>query len=237
MQNKIIITVAILVGLAAGGGMFCVWRISQPEVSNANTESLGTGKSTGSSISLNGDDDSSPLTIGVSSGDALSDSSLIASGSQNQNVGGTGSNQGQTQAASSNGGTNSASGQSDSATTDPAKFTIYDKYKTQENALFADLSKGNGTEAGANSKVSVIYRGWLTNGQMFDQSMDSAKPFSFTIGAHNVIPGWEQTILGMKVGGERLLIIPPAVGYGETGQGPIPGNAVLVFYVKLLKVD
>lgn len=231
MQNRIILSVAITVGIVAGAGMFWVWKISQPSSSATEITAKGNNTATGSSISLN--QDTTPLSIGVSSSDALSDSSLVAGGTQNQNLGGAASGQGQTQAGSSTSG----SSQSDSATTDPAKFSMYDKYKDQDSALFADLTKGTGAEASANNRVSVLYRGWLTNGQMFDQSMDTAKPFSFTIGAHGVIPGWEQTIFGMKVGGERLLIIPPAVGYGEAGQGSIPGNAVLVFYVKLLKVE
>lgn len=234
MQNKVILTVAVTVGLIAGAGMIWVWKISQPNAGNAAAVPTSTKSATGSSISLS--QDSAPLTLGVSSGDALSDPSLVAGGTNNQGLGGgsTASGSGQAQASSTS---STGSSQGDSATTDPSKFSMYDKYKSQESALFADLTKGSGKEAGANSKVSVNYRGWLTNGQLFDQNTDSAKPFTFTIGAHNVIPGWEQTIYGMKVGGERLLIIPPAAGYGAAGQGPIPGNAVLVFYVKLLAVE
>lgn len=230
MQNKIIISVAITVGLLAGASMIWVWKVGQSAgQSNAKAVAKSSNTSSGSSISLN--QDSSPSTLGVSSGDALSDSSLIAGGTQGQ-LGASGGQQGQDRS-----GSGSSSSQGQNATTDPAQFGMYDKYKDQDSGLFADLTKGTGAEASMNSKVSVIYRGWLTNGQLFDQNMDTSKPFSFAIGSHNVILGWEQTIFGMKVGGERLLIIPPKAGYGEAGQGPIPGNAVLIFYVKLLAVE
>lgn len=124
----------------------------------------------------------------------------------------------------------------------PETFQEYDKYKDGTTALFGELVAGTGAEVGANSKVAVYYKGWLTNGTLFDQSRNDPKtnqlqPFVFQMGAQSVITGWEQGIFGMKVGGTRRLIIPPAVGYGATGQGPIPGNAVLVFDVQLLEVE
>lgn len=125
----------------------------------------------------------------------------------------------------------------DKATLNPSEFGVYDKYKSNQTGLMAEISPGTGTEAVAGKKLSVNYRGWLTNGQVFDQNIDTAKPFTFTLGAGSVISGWEQTIAGMKVGGERLLIIPPAAGYGSIAQGPIPANSVLIFDVKLLKVE
>lgn len=103
--------------------------------------------------------------------------------------------------------------------------------------MFADIAVGNGLEAASGRKLSVNYRGWLTNGSIFDQNVDSTKPFVFTLGAGSVIPGWEQGVNGMKVGGERLIIIPPAAGYGNVPQGSIPASSVLVFYVKLLWVE
>lgn len=124
---------------------------------------------------------------------------------------------------------------------DPTTFSQYDKYKEGSGALFGEIQAGNGAELGANMKAAVFYKGWLTNGQLFDQSRPNDKgemqPFVFTLGAHQVIPGWEQALAGMKVGGTRLVIVPPAVGYGAAGQGPIPGNAVLVFQVQLAAVQ
>ncbi len=102
------------------------------------------------------------------------------------------------------------------------------------------MQVGTGTEFGTNMKGAVLYKGWLTNGQMFDMSRTDDKgqlqPFIFTMGENTVIPGWEQGLAGMKVGGTRLLIVPPAAGYGPSGKDPIPGNSVLVFVVQLLEV-
>ena len=133
-------------------------------------------------------------------------------------------------------GSNSASGSSTQAP-GPETFGQYDQYKDGQNGLYADLQVGTGNEVKPGSKVAVFYKGWLTNGTLFDQSRpgDDGKlqPFVFTVGNREVITGWEQTIIGMKVGGTRRMIIPPTVGYGEKGQGPIPANSVLVFDVQL----
>jgi FKBP-type peptidyl-prolyl cis-trans isomerase FkpA len=135
---------------------------------------------------------------------------------------------------------NSQLGQSGSGI-DPSTFSKYDQYKSNTAALFADIQKGTGDELTINKKAAVVYKGWLTNGQLFDQSRADSngqlQPFGFTLGAHQVITGWEQGMAGMKVGGTRLLIIPPSVGYGAAGQGSIPPNSVLVFQVQLLAVQ
>ena len=79
------------------------------------------------------------------------------------------------------------------------------------------------------------YTGWLTNGQKFDSSLDRREPFDFTLGAGQVIKGWDEGVAGMKVGGKRKLVIPPALGYGARGAGGvIPPNAELIFEVELL---
>lgn len=127
--------------------------------------------------------------------------------------------------------------QGDKATLNPAEFGQYEKYKTANDAVFAEIVAGAGAGATSGKKLSVNYRGWLTNGSIFDQNTDATKPFVFTLGGGSVIKGWEQGIYGMKAGGERLVIVPPAVGYGNIPQGPIPANSVLVFYVKLLSVE
>jgi peptidylprolyl isomerase len=97
-----------------------------------------------------------------------------------------------------------------------------------------DLSAGDGTEATAGATLSMQYKGvsWST-GEQFDASWDRGEPFEFELGAGMVIQGWDQGILGMKVGGRRLLVIPPDLGYGETGQGEIAPNETLVFVVDL----
>ena len=99
-----------------------------------------------------------------------------------------------------------------------------------------DLKVGDGPEASAGKTVTVNYKGTLTDGTMFDQSYGRA-PFSFQLGAGQVIKGWDQGVAGMKVGGQRKLTIPPELGYGARGAaGVIPPNATLVFEVELLDV-
>jgi FKBP-type peptidyl-prolyl cis-trans isomerase len=100
-----------------------------------------------------------------------------------------------------------------------------------------DLNIGDGAEAVAGKSVSVHYTGWLTNGTKFDSSVDRGQPFQFTLGARQVIEGWDRGVAGMKVGGKRKLTIPPEMGYGARGAGGvIPPNATLVFEVQLLAV-
>ena len=105
-----------------------------------------------------------------------------------------------------------------------------------------DTKTGDGATATAGSKVSVHYTRWLynndTKGAKFDSSVDRGQPFQFTLGAHQVIAGWDEGVAGMKVGGKRTLIIPPELGYGARGAGGvIPPNATLMFDVELLGVQ
>ena len=100
-----------------------------------------------------------------------------------------------------------------------------------------DTKVGTGDEAVTGKSVSVHYTGWLTDGTKFDSSKDRKEPFSFQLGAGQVIKGWDQGVAGMKVGGIRKLTIPPELGYGARGAGGlIPPNATLVFEVELLDV-
>ena len=100
-----------------------------------------------------------------------------------------------------------------------------------------DHQIGTGTEAVSGKTVAVHYTGTLEDGSKFDSSRDSGQPFQFTIGQGQVIPGWDEGIPGMKAGGRRKLIIPPALGYGSQGSSPvIPPNATLVFVVELVSV-
>lgn len=107
-----------------------------------------------------------------------------------------------------------------------------------------DVNVGTGTDATNGKVVSVHYTGWLYNesaadkhGTKFDSSRDRNQPFEFGLGAGQVIRGWDQGVAGMKIGGQRTLIIPPSLGYGSAGAGGvIPANATLVFDVELLGV-
>lgn len=107
-----------------------------------------------------------------------------------------------------------------------------------ENLKIEVLKQGHGEkEAEAGDKVTVHYTGWLLDGTKFDSSLDRMQPFSFALGSGQVIRGWEEGVLGMKLGEKRKLTIPPQMGYGTSGVGPIPGNATLIFEVELLMAE
>jgi len=120
------------------------------------------------------------------------------------------------------------------ATTAPASAVAFQKI---------DTVVGTGKEATAGATAVVNYTGWLyvpsapsQHGEQFDSSVGRA-PFSFPLGGGRVIKGWDEGVQGMKVGGKRTLILPPDMGYGEGGAGPIPPNANLIFDVELLDVQ
>jgi peptidylprolyl isomerase len=101
-----------------------------------------------------------------------------------------------------------------------------------------EIEEGSGAEAKSGGEVTVQYAGVdYKNGKEFDSSWSRNEPFSFQLGAGQVIPGWEQGVEGMKVGGRRELVIPPELAYGEAGRPPtIPPNETLVFVIDLLAV-
>lgn len=199
----------LLLVVAAGG--WGLWRQHTNHL--ADQAALAAGQATGSAGSSSG-----PITIsaGTQAGVALSDGSSPASSST------------------------AANSDAVNRLLDPTSFGQYDAYKDKQTASYADLSVGSGTAIADGSQVTVLYKGWLTNGTLFDQSRAGSdgklQAFTFTEGQHQVIAGWEEGLAGAKPNGVRMLIVPPAAGYGAAGQGAIPGNAVLIFQVQIIQV-
>jgi len=100
-----------------------------------------------------------------------------------------------------------------------------------------DLVPGIGAVAAVGDTVTVNYVGTLTSGKVFDSSIDRNQPFTFQLGVGQVIRGWDEGVVGMRVGGKRVLIIAPDFGYGGQTVGPIPANSILIFEVELLDVQ
>jgi FKBP-type peptidyl-prolyl cis-trans isomerase FkpA len=135
--------------------------------------------------------------------------------------------------------TAAACGGSSNDTTGPT--TVEQTWVTNLPFSTTDVTAGTGAEAVNGARLVVDYVGWLystvaaeNKGSVFDTSLQTGRtPFQFVLGAGSVIQGWEQGIPGMKVGGIRRLIVPPALAYGSTGSGSIPPNATLIFEVRL----
>jgi peptidylprolyl isomerase len=109
---------------------------------------------------------------------------------------------------------------------------------TPSGLQYVDEKVGDGASPQKGKRVTVHYTGTLTDGKKFDSSRDRGQPFQFTIGVGQVIKGWDEGVMSMKVGGRRKLMIPSALGYGARGAGGvIPPNADLIFDVELLGVD
>jgi len=108
--------------------------------------------------------------------------------------------------------------------------------KRNDNLYVQDLVVGTGAEAIVGRTVRVTYSGYLISGSRFDSNVGGS-PFSFVLGGGQVIAGWDQGVVGMKVGGKRRLVIGSSLGYGRQGSGPIPANATLVFDVEVLNVQ
>jgi FKBP-type peptidyl-prolyl cis-trans isomerase len=120
-----------------------------------------------------------------------------------------------------------------------APTKVEGKPQTKAGGLeYWDIKVGTGPEAVSGKQVTVNYTGWLTNGKKFDSSLDAGRPFSFSLGAGQVIKGWDEGVAGMKVGGKRQLRIPSDLAYGNrsVGNGLIPPNSTLIFDVELLGV-
>jgi FKBP-type peptidyl-prolyl cis-trans isomerase len=109
---------------------------------------------------------------------------------------------------------------------------------TPEGLYYRDVVEGMGEEARSNRRVTIHYIGRFPDGTVFDSSVGGEGPVEFLLGEGEVIEGWDLGIRGMKVGGRRVLVIPPRLGYGSRGiRGVVPGNATLVFEVQLVAVN
>jgi hypothetical protein len=120
---------------------------------------------------------------------------------------------------------------------EPSGFSVYDSYKNDTETSVAEIISGTGVAIVKGSHVRVNYRAYLTNGKKFDDTYDKNKPFEYTEASGSIIAGFLEGMIGMQVGGKRRLIIPPAVGYGTKGEGPIPPNSVIIFDVELISVQ
>ena len=111
--------------------------------------------------------------------------------------------------------------------------------QTMNNGLvIEDIKIGDGQEVEKFNIVTVNYTGLLEDGTKFDSSLNPGRtPFRFTVGAGQVIKGWDDGLMGMKVGGKRKLTIPPELGYGSRDNGPIPANSTLIFEIDLLGIE
>ena len=107
----------------------------------------------------------------------------------------------------------------------------------QPKVLTQDEVVGTGDIAVSGDRLTVHYIGRFVDGTIFDSSLARKEPFQFVLGVGQVISGWDEGLIGMRVGGKRLLSIPPELGYGANDYGPIPGNSTLIFEIELLKVD
>lgn len=222
LKNKYFWVTAAIV-LVVFGSVFGFWRW------HVNKDKVQRG---GLTLLENGDSQSS---------DSTGNSLALTNGSNLTVSGGSSTNLGQLNSKPNDKATGSNSSSGSSSTIDPNTFAQYEQYKNAQNGLFGDIVKGDGAEFIAGKTGTLNYKGWLTNGKLFDASRPnsdgSIQPFVVKLGANQVIPGFEQGLAGMKVGGTRLIIVPPVVGYGANEKENIPANSVLIFEVKLLSVQ
>lgn len=222
-NKKLIIAGAVSIVVIAGIGAGLWWQFGKStDVSAATTtevagavSALNPQQSQSDTISLTPKPAEQKDPNALSVNDGQSASANLGSGSRQQ-------------VSQSNNSNSGASSQD---------FSQYEQYKDKNEVFFGEIVTGTGQEAVKDKQLAVTYKGYLTNGQVFDQSRATnngqLQPLLFTLGAGQLIPGFEQGVAGMKVGGTRRVIIPPSLGYGGNAQGGIPANSVLVFDITL----
>jgi FKBP-type peptidyl-prolyl cis-trans isomerase len=109
--------------------------------------------------------------------------------------------------------------------------------KTPNGAYYRDIVVGTGPVVAAGQTLRIRYTGWLSDGTQFDSNLTAQDPLPFRLGANDVIAGFDEAMVGVRVGGKRQLIIPPSLGYGPNPYGPVPGNSVLVFNVEVISAE
>jgi FKBP-type peptidyl-prolyl cis-trans isomerase len=215
--TSVLISVAIL-ALAGGVGTYLYFRNDTTTLSSTTQSSTTAtlNPSDATTIPL-GEKTTESSKSGLTVDDGASNSTNLGSGRTN------------TTTSSNNSGASAES------------FATYEQYKDKNEVFFGDIVEGNGAVAQKDAQLAVTYKGYLTNGQMFDQSRTGAngqlEPLLFQLGSGQLIPGFEQGVAGMKAGGSRRVIIPPSLGYGANAQNGIPANSVLVFDIQLLTVQ
>lgn len=108
--------------------------------------------------------------------------------------------------------------------------------RVEPGLYYRDLTPGAGRAARRGNRLTVRYAGWLAGGQPITSPDEATRPFTFKLGAGDVLPGWEQALAGLQVGGHRQLVLGPAFGYGARRIGPVPENSVLVFEIELVAI-
>jgi FKBP-type peptidyl-prolyl cis-trans isomerase FkpA len=223
MPKKQTLIITLVVLLACLLVTVSIWFIWTNFVSSSNSNNINTSEYSDTKT-LNPNSSADTISLQPKASASNQDSGgLKVDNSQNIS---TNLGSGSRQTANVSGGTSSGE-----------DFSQYNQYIDKNEVYFGDLVVGTGAEAVKDSQLAVTYKGYLTNGQVFDQSRPAnngqLQPFLFTLGGGQVIPGFEQGVAGMKVGGVRRVIIPPSLGYGNQAQGSIPAGSVLVFDISL----
>lgn len=233
-KKEIFVTLGIFLTILTGIGVGLFF------VTKNQTNAKKNVASTVQSSQVSPSSDEMPLSQTQSNTQNSDPNSLtVVAGANTGNPGQLGSGQ---VAASTGSGNTSSSGCSTYNAPAPESFSQYEQYTASQGALTGDIvTCPNGAELKSGYKAAVYYKGWLTNGTLFDQSRPNEsgqlQPFILTLGAGQVIKGWEQGLLGMKVGGTRRIIVPASLGYGAAAQGKIPANSLLIFDVQLLDIQ